>query len=177
MKQLVLCGLALLMLACPNNTPQPKDVVELMPGDDEISGWTRNSALKIAENREQLYSLIDGPADDYVSHGFVKSAFQGYGGTVNSVPVTMEVRVFDMGDTTNARSTYAFFADGTETPWTDNKPGAEARIKNLVTAYEVGFWSDKFYFWGSISDGTDAALAVAKLFALNVGAAIGDSAQ
>ena len=50
--------------------------------------------------------------------------------------------------------------------------GVEARLLQLLYAHEVDFWDDKFYVWLTIGDATEPALDIAKLFALNVSAAI-----
>jgi hypothetical protein len=174
----VLLGLALLCLACPNAPPeaQPKDAVELVPADNEITGWTRSSALQICENSTQLFALIDGEGQPYVDNGFTKCAFQTYSGTISSAPVELKLRIFDMGDSVNARKIYVAVAAGSETPWTGNNAGLEARIDaSMQFAYRVDFRDNEFYVSNEVSDKSDAALDVAKLFALNVSGAIHDT--
>jgi hypothetical protein len=149
----------------------PKDAIELIPLDNEISGWNRNGAMRTAENETQLYDLIDGEAVDYLNNGFVKCAFQIFSGEVGASMVDLELRVFDMGDSTNAKAVYDVFERG-QTPWTQGQAGAEARIELSLFAYTVDFRDDKFFVWITISDATEAALDIAKLFALNVSAAI-----
>jgi len=149
----------------------PKDAVELIPLDNEISGWNRNGAMRTAENETQLYDLINGEAVDYLNNGFVKCAFQVFSGEVGAATVDLELRVFDMGDSTNAKAIYDVFERG-QTPWTQGQAGAEARIELSLFAYTVDFRDDKFYVWVTINDATEAALDIAKLFALNVSAAI-----
>lgn len=149
-----------------------KDVVDLVPLDNEISGWTRSSAMQIAENQTQLYSLIDGEAPDYINRGFVKCAFQSY--LDNQQVVELRLRIFDQNDTVNAKSVYDFKATGTETPWTDGNAGVEARYKIEGFSYTLDFWDDKFYVYINIADNTQSGLDVAKLFALNISSAIRD---
>jgi hypothetical protein len=153
--------------------PEPKDAVDLLPSDNEISGWTRSAALRLAENATQLYEVIDGEAQPYIDNGFVKAAFQSYTGTIGSNPVQLDLRVFDMADSTNARNVYAAVAAGTETPWAGpDHPGVEARIDEAqLFSYEIDFWGGKFYVWITIMEKSAAALDVAKLFAANIWAA------
>lgn len=179
-KMLIVILTGALFLACPkkdeNNPPPPKDVTDVMPTDNEISGWTKSSALQIAENATQLFALIDGEGQTYVDDGFVKCAFQKYSGDISGTPVELELRIFDMGDTTNARKIYHDVAIGTEIPWIDQAPGVEARIYDPgMFSYRADFWDDKFYAWVTINDHTDPGLNVAKLFALNVSQAIRDT--
>jgi hypothetical protein len=183
MRKLFCAGLALIaFLACPkkdDTPPPPKDVVDVLPADNEISGWTKSSALQIAENATQLFDLIDGEGQIYVDDGFVKSAFQKYTGDIAGSPVELELRVFDLADTANADQVYHDLATGTETPWdttTGQAPGREARIdESGLFSYRLDFWDDKFYVWLTINDKTTAGLDIAKLFCLNVSRAIRDT--
>ena len=180
MKKLLILSFIILFFVCTEGGDQiePKDVVNLLPLDDEISGWARSSATQIAENNAQLWDLINGEGQIYIDNGFVKCAFQTYTGVILG-PVDLQLRIFDMGDTTNATNIYDELATGSEVPWTDNNAGVEARYKlgtgPVVNYYELDFWDDKFYTWIQINDGSDAGLNIAKLFALNVSEAIRDT--
>jgi hypothetical protein len=154
----------------------PVDVVSLVPGDNEISGWARSSAMQVAETPTQLEAIIDGEAVPYENNHFVKCAFQNYSGAVGTVQVELDLRIFDMGDTTNAKNVYAEVATGTEVPWTGDNPGVEARVdESGLFAYRVEFRDSRYYFYAYIMDKSTAAQDVAKLFARNVDAAIRDT--
>ncbi len=168
----------LLSFACSkkeDEQSEPKDVVDLIPLDNEISGWSKTSAMQIAENDAQLWDLINGEGQVYIDNGFVKCAFQTYTGDISG-PVDLKLRIFDMGDTTNAETVYDEVGTGSEIPWTGDNAGREARYKLhqgiIVDYYTLDFWDDKFYTWMEIGDESQAALDVAKLFALNISAAI-----
>jgi len=174
--------LALLVMGiagCPEPPPNlPRNPVELLPSDNEVSGWSRSGTMQIAENSTQLFALIDGPGQIFVDHGFVKCAFQNYSGSVGGNPVILDLRIFDVDDTTNARAVYGAIAAGTETPWSGSHAGVEARIDDSpLTAYNLDFWDGRFYVWLTIADKANAALDVAKLFAMNVSQAIQDTAN
>ncbi len=181
MNKILLLGLLFLLAACPKEDEQsePKDVVDLVPTDNEISGWSRAGEMSVAENETQLYALIDGEAVIYVENGFVKCAFQDYQGEVSGVLRNLELRIFDMGDTTNAKNVYhdSRVESGAETPWTEQgHAGVEARIdETSLFDYKIEFWQDRFYVWITIrEEKTPAGLNTAKLFALNVSGAIGE---
>lgn len=181
MKKILVLGLLFLLLACPEEDEQneSKDVVNLVPLDNEISRWSRVGGMHVAENEMQLYDLIDGDGVVYVENGFVKSAFQNYQGEVSGVSRNLELRIFDMGDTTNAKDVYhdSRVESGAETPWTEQgHAGIEARIdETLLFDYNIEFWEDRFYVWITIyEEKTPAGLNVAKLFALNVSGAISE---
>ena len=155
---------------------QPRDVVILVPADNEIGGWTRSGAMQTAETPTQLEAIIDGEAIPYENNHFVKCAFQNFSGDIGGSAVELDLRIFDMGDTTNARNVYAEVAAGTEVPWTGDNPGVEARTdESFLFAYRVEFRDSRYYFRADIMDKSTAAQDVVKLFARNVAAAIRDT--
>jgi hypothetical protein len=178
MKKLLIFGLALLFCFCTQEAQ--KDVVDLVPTDNEISGWTRSSPMRVFENYSQLYAEINGDADIYRDNGLVKCIFQNYVGTVSGNPtVELKLQIFDQGDTTNAKSIYDELEPINVTLWTEQgHAGMEARYE-LVTSgfgyYVLEFWNDRFYTYIEINDGTQPALDIAKLFALNIDTAIEDT--
>ena len=147
----------------------PPDVVRLPPGDNEISGWSRSGAMQVAETPTQLEAIIDGEAVPYINNHFIKCAFQNYSGDIGGTQVELDLRVFDMGDTTNAKNVYAEVATGTEVPWTGDNPGVEARTdESFLFAYRVEFRASRYYFRADIMDKSTGAQDVVKLFARNV---------
>ena len=169
-------GLLFFCISCAKREQNsgPKDVVDLMPLDNEISGWVRSGAMDIAENSNQLWQLINGEGQVYIDNDFAKCAFQTYTGQIAGSQVNLDLRVFDMRNPTNAKNVYDDVGIGSEIPWADNGAGDEARIdESALYAYRVDFRDDRFYVCITIHDKSDAALEVAKLFALNVSAAIG----
>ncbi len=153
------------------------DVVDLIPSNNEISGWVRDGAMDVAENETQLYALIDGAGQVYVDNGFVKSAFQDYTGDVIGNLRNLRLWAFDMGNSTNAQAVYhdSRIETGAETPWTETgHAGTDARIdETLLFDYKIDFWEDRFYVEIIIYDEkTPAGLNIAKLFAINVSAVI-----
>jgi len=151
---------------------QPKDVVELVPLSDEISGWTRTGNMDVCETPDQLYALIDGEGQPYIDNGFLKCAFQSYTGNVAGNPIQLDLRIFDQTDSTHCSATFDAVATGSEIPWTGDNPGREARIEQSLFAYKVDFWDGRYYVWVTIQNNTEAGLSVAKLIAMNVDAAI-----
>ncbi len=152
--------------------PEPKDPIELLPTNNEIGGWNTSGPVKTAENQQQLYDLIDGEGVPYVEHGFVRCAFQDYTGSPSGTTVDLNLRIFDMADSTNARGVYGAVATGVEVPWTGDNAGDEARIEQQLFSYRVDFRDGRYYVWVTIQENSDAALLVAKLFCRNISQAI-----
>jgi hypothetical protein len=177
-KLLVLFLVMVLVFSCSKTTeedePEPKDVVDVMPLDNEISGWTKSSATEIAENESQLWDLINGAGQVYIDNGFVKCVFQSYSGNIQGGPVELKLRIFDMGDTTNAENVYDEVGDGSEIPWND--AGDEARYSLetgiIINYYILDMRDDRFYVWIEIDHDHQDALNVAQLFAMNISQAI-----
>jgi hypothetical protein len=177
-KILLIFTAVLLFLACANEEgPTVIDVVDLIPSNNDISGWVRDGNMDIAENETQLYALINGEGVVYVDHGFVKSAFQNFRGEVTGNLRNIRLRVFDLGDTTNARAVYhdSRIETGLETPWTeDGHAGTEARYDNSsLFDYRIDFWENRYYVEIVIyEEQTPQGLNVVKLFAWNVSGTI-----
>jgi hypothetical protein len=136
--------------------------------------------MDIAENETQLEGFIDGEAQIYIDNGFVKFVRQIFQGDISGASKQLELRIFDMGDTTNAKNVYDDVGVGSETPWNDpDHAGVEARIdETLLFDYKIDFWDDNFYVWVTIYDEkTPAGLNLAKVFAINVSTAIRDTTQ
>jgi len=178
MRILLACCAALACLSCEPPTIEPVDVVTLAPTDNEISGWMRSTPMQVAETGTQLEAIIDGEAVPYEDNHFAKCAFQNYTGDIGGTQVELNLRVFDMADTANAKNVYAAVKAGTEVPWTGDNPGVEARTdESFLFAYRVEFRDGRFYFRADVMDKSVAAQDVAKLFARNVSSAIRDSAR
>lgn len=153
--------------------PTPKNAIDLLPKDNEISGWTKPEAARIAETGDQLTAIIDGEAVPYINNNFKEAVFQKYSGTIGGNAVPMDVRIFDMRDTVNTRKVYKDVASGQEIPWSDPRPGVEARIDETgLFSYRVDFWEERFFIRIIIDDKTTAGLDVAKAFANNISAAM-----
>lgn len=178
MKKLAILTLLFLFAACPSDEEvEQKDAVDLVPADNEISGWTRSGPMDIAENDTQLFNLINGEGQVFIDNDFVKFVRQGYQGDVSGNQRELEVRIVDMGDAENAETVYDETGFGSETPWTeDGHAGTEARIdETALFDYKIDFWEDKFYVSTIIrEEKTQAGLNVTKLFAINVSEAIGE---
>ena len=175
MKNYVILGLLVCLVTCTET--EQKDAVDLVPADNEISGWTRSGSMDIAENETQLLALINGEGQVFIDNGFVKFVRQRYQGTVSGNQRELELRIVDMNDAENAETVYDETGFGSETPWTeDGHAGTEARIEEgFISDYMIDFWGDRFYIRITLfNEKTEAGLNSAKLFAINVSEAIGE---
>ena len=85
MKLCWLACIAVLMIVggCSENSNDDDDVAmqlpaDLLPGDDDISGWGSVGAYEEANDYDSLYNIINGGAEIFIDEGFVSAAFQIY---------------------------------------------------------------------------------------------------
>jgi hypothetical protein len=147
--------------------------VDLLPGNNDISGWESIGAYEEASDYDGLYDLIDGGAEVFIDNGFVSAAFQIYNDCSGGVCSTalVHLRIYDQGSEENAMTTYDRVGTGIGVPW--DGAGAEARIdESGLASYMLEFWQRNFFVQVIIEEKTEEALNVAKLFASHVSSEI-----
>jgi hypothetical protein len=148
--------------------------VDLLPDDNDISGWTSVDTYQEANDYDGLYDLINGGAEVFIDEGFVSAAFQTYNYCVGGIcsAALLHLRTYDQGSEENARAVYDKVGTGIGIPW--DEAGAEARIdESGLATYMVEFWQQNFFVQVVIEEKTDEALNVAKLFASHASSEIG----
>jgi hypothetical protein len=173
---LLLFMTAMMLTHCSKkNTTSPEvvSVEDLMVKSNEISGWNRSGEGWIASSESELYKRIDGMAPPYVSHGFVEAADQNYTGKVLQDTVTVELTVFDQGNSSNAQAVFAEISARLLSPeiWTTQYL-QEAKIERQPTLIRILGWKSKYYLSLSITSNLNESLEVLKTFATNVGSKI-----
>ncbi len=170
---LIICFILSLAGCGGNDSDEIKSLlnpVDLIPRDDEISGWTRLGTYDEADDYDSLYAVIDGGAQIFIDNGFVSAVFQQYNCTsVGSECSTalVSLRIYDQGNEENAQKVYDRVATGIGTPWTG--AGVEARIdESAIASYTIEFWIKNFFVQVIIDEKSDEALNTAKLFASHV---------
>jgi hypothetical protein len=137
--------------------------INLLPVDDQISGWRRSERVLQASKEEEFYKLFNGGAVLYIKHGvkfFVGQSYKGPKG------LDLEVYIFYHGSSQNAQNLYG-------DPF--NKPTSGKEIANLgekartdesaVFCYGVEFIQKGFFVRVIIQDRTEEGLNVAVKFA------------
>lgn len=153
--------------------PSLASVEDLIIKDNEISGWRRTGEGWVASSETDLYGRIDGAAPPYVQHGFVEAADQNYAGKVLQDTVTVELKVFDQGETANAQALFGELSVLMLTPetWQTDK-FRDAKIERTQLSIRIAAWKSKYYVSLSITSNLNEALEVLKTFATNVGSKI-----
>lgn len=103
----------LFIIACPESPVDDTggvNPVDLMPEDNEVTGWVADSTAgecywRIVEGAQQLFDLMDGPGEPYVQRGFVRGAFRGYNDISNLLggdTVSTCIEIYDQTTHENA---------------------------------------------------------------------------
>ena len=149
-------------------SPEVVTITDLLPRDNEISGWTRTGNSWWATSSSGLNQFINGEEPDYTRHGFVEGAMQTYEGTVLGNPATVEVRVFDQQSAENASALFTELAARLVNPINWTGAGEDARIERFAISQKIIFWKSKYFVSLTIDSGLDEALDVLRTFANNV---------
>lgn len=164
-----------LIFCSKEKVTNPKAVTpeDLLTRDNEISGWIRTGDHWTASSDGELSSHINGEAVVYTSRGFVEGAMQVYEGKVLGNTETVELRIFNQGTMTNAKSVFEEIVRLMSSPmdW-DNGVGEEAKIERVGMVQKIVFYESKYYVDLSITSAFDEALDVLKTFANNVSSKI-----
>jgi hypothetical protein len=159
-----------------SSTPNVVSISDLLPKDNEISGWSRvagSDASWLATNSTELQEKIDGGYELYANHGFVEAAMQKFSGTVNGQPkIELEVQVYNQNTAALADAVFDDPNNVFANPITPtNPPSVKAQItKNLV--YTMKYTKNKYYVLLTILSGDDKAQDVIEVFANNVASKI-----
>jgi hypothetical protein len=141
-----------------------KTPIELLPRDNDISGWMRDWTFSEATNYASLYDLINGAAQLFIDNGFVSAVFQNY---IDGSGLQVELRIYEMDAEENAFRIYNELATTAFIPWVDAVDNG--RIDNsALTAYSVEFQYRNLFVQSIIHEKSDRAIEIAKLFALHV---------
>jgi hypothetical protein len=148
-------------------------VEDLLLKNNEISGWSQSGSGWVANNDQELFTPMDGAAPGYIQNGFMEGAGQDYAGHVKQDTATVVLRVFDMGQASNAMAIFTLEKiEMTNTEnWSTVALDTTCVERSTISQSIIGTKSG-YFITVSISSGLSEALEVAKMFAANVGTKI-----
>jgi hypothetical protein len=149
-------------------------VEDLLIRDNEISGWLKAGNGWVANGDSELLNFIDGAAPQYTKYGFIEGAEQRYQGVILTNQASIDLRVFDQGNASNAEKVYDEIVAGLGSPeiW-EEETFPEAKVQRWPLSQEIYTWKSKYYIKLTIDSNLVEALEVLKIFARNVGSKIG----
>ena len=87
-----------------NGSAAQQDIVEILPVDDAVDGWTRSGDTQNFQD-EDLFIMIDGGADIYHEYGFKQVVSQDY---TNGSGKVLTVEIYQMDNPAAAYGMYSF---------------------------------------------------------------------
>jgi hypothetical protein len=154
--------------------PAINTVEDLLLKSDAISGWSRSGSGWVANNDQQLFEgAIDGAAPDYIQNGFEEGAGQNYTGRVKEETTNIELRVFDMGQASNALAMFTFIRNKmlNVEVWSTTALDTSCVERSTISQSIIGAES-KYFIYVIVTSSLSEALDVGKMFASNVGTKI-----
>lgn len=151
-----------------STSPEIVTITDLLPRDNEISGWTRTGNSWWATSSSELNQYINGEEPDYTRHGFVEGAMQSYSGSVLGNSAVVEVRVFDQQSDENAEALFLELAARLVNPLDWSEAGEQAKIERFSVSQKIIFQKSNYFVSLTIDSGLDEALNILKTFAANV---------
>jgi hypothetical protein len=119
---------------------------DLLPGDGDISGWSRSGDYYLAQNEEELRLKIDGAADLFLRHEFKAAVFQDY---LDTLSTHISIQIFDQTSPSSAKIIYDSTSIGGEIPVTGL--GEEARRLEELFTVKIEFLREHYYIKGEVS--------------------------
>ncbi len=156
----------------PNNQNQVISTEDLLPKNNELSGWTRAGEYWTAGSDGDLTTYINGEAVIYTNRGFVEASKQEYQGVILGETESVEVRIFDQGSNTNAKSVYDEIVRQMSNPIPWDGAGDEARKERFSLSQRIVFYKSKYFVSLTVSTGLDEALVLLQQFANNISSEI-----
>lgn len=166
-----------LMTACDKSDsvtdPDIITIADLMPRDNEISGWARVGGTDgqwKATNATDLAEQINGGFELYTNHGFVEATMQSFTGTVNTqAGIVMEIQIYDQGNAENAAMVFDdpnnVFANAFQPM---NPPAAKAETRKDLFSWTMKYSKSRYYILISILTSEEKGQDVLEVFANNV---------
>jgi hypothetical protein len=99
----ILCALSVLFLFhCAGKTPDQREMRELLPAEENLSGWKTVGPAQIFKGKD-LFVYMNGGAEEYLPHGFKQLLAQKYS-TEKSKTITLEL--FEMENPAGAEKVF-----------------------------------------------------------------------
>ncbi len=140
--------------ACSTNPENDTDVMQYLPGENDLEGWYALDDPQIARG-EDLYLLIDGAAEIFHEYGFKQAVIRSYG---NENGKSINLEIYEMEDPSGAYGVYTFRTGEGE----EISIGDRGRLED----YYLNFWKGSFLVtvigFDTDEETIDGIIAVAK---------------
>lgn len=141
---------------------------ELLPGNDDISGFQKKGTTAIMTDEQSIFKAIDGAAEQYIKNGFIEGVQQLYTNGSSDI----DVRIFNQGTSANAKTTFEQFKPSSG----EDISQGEASVvidHSILTGYMIYYTRENIYIELVTYDKSNFALNMAKQFYQNIDKKIG----
>jgi hypothetical protein len=143
------------------------DPVDLLPADNDVSGFLKKGNPSILTDAASIYEAIDGAAEKYIELGFVEGVFLKY----SNGSADIDVSIFNHGTNENALKVLEeFYPSSPEVLLS----GVETMVVDhgLLVGYSIHYVKGSLYMRLDTKEKTDFILNMAKQFCLSIGSKI-----
>jgi hypothetical protein len=144
------------------------DPADLLPLDNDISGFLKKGSAAIMTDQQSIYNAINGDAVRYIDYGFMEGVKQLY----SNGGVDIDVQVFNHGTAVNAEGIFRQFQPPSY-EFIDNTNALVLIDQSLPSTYQILYQRDNIFMRITTTQKTDFALNMAKQFYRNIDNKIG----
>lgn len=146
------------------------DPTDLLPVNDDISGFKKKGSAAIMTDYQTIMDAIDGAAEKYIDYGFVEGAQQMY----SNGSIDIDIHIMNHGNYQNAKGIYDYFRPSSPEEISTTVP--EIVIEHaLLTGYALYYMRDNIFIEIYTFEKTNFALNMAKQFVWNIDKKIASS--
>jgi hypothetical protein len=169
---LTTCVAAALLLASQcrisQNAGASSDPADLLPIDNDISGFLKKGSASVMTDQQSIFSAIDGEAQRYIDYGFQEGVKQLY----SNGGIDIDVQLFNQGSETNAQGLFERFRPTSLQLISTKNPIVVVDL-SFSTGYTVLYTKQNIFLRISTTEKSDFALNMAKQFYWNIDKKIG----
>jgi hypothetical protein len=166
---LILCSLCFMDAGCRTSAGAGagSDPADLLPLDNDISGFLRKGNAAVMTDEGSIYAAIDGNAKKYIDYGFIDGVIQKF----SNGSLDIEVWIFNQGSSANAQDVYRFFYP--PSPEVLSSGALQVVVDySLPVSYSLFYQYHHVFMQINTTEKSDFALNMAKQFYMNIHAKI-----
>ena len=150
------------------NAGASSDPADLLPIDNDISGFVKKGSLSTMTDEQSIYAAIDGAAQTYINYGFQEGVVQLF----SNGSIDINVAIFNQGTEPNAQGLFNFFFP-TSADWINKKNPLVVVDLSQASSYTIQYTKQSLFLRITTTEKSDFALNMAKQFYWNIDKKIG----
>ncbi len=142
------------------------DPADLLPANDDISGFQKKGSPAIMTDYQSIMDAIDGAAQKFIDYGFIEGVQQLY----SNGSIDIDVHILNQGTKQNAEQIFIEFKPSSPEEISSGDGGLPwVLIEHaLLTGYSLNYQQGNIYMEIIASEKTTFALNMLKQFYLNI---------